>query len=161
MLCFNEYTFICTCMQLTMEENKTCFRTHCYAECTGGELEEMRAADTKSSEARWLMLRYWKWTSGLWWRWVVKNRGHIQNISSSGWCSGKYGQSYQWLNTKLWITCKIFRESIILPTSEARGLIQLCMLKVKLHINSRANVAYEKCHMTCCATRNGNYITNY
>ena len=37
MLCLNEYTLICTCMQITMEENKTCFRTHCYVKEVCGE----------------------------------------------------------------------------------------------------------------------------
>ena len=43
-----------------------------------------RAANTKSSKARWLELQYWKCTSGLWWRWVVESRGQMANISFSG-----------------------------------------------------------------------------
>ena len=68
-------------------------------------LEGKKAPNINNSEARWPLLRYWKYTSGEWWRWIVKNSGHSQNISSSGQCSGKYGQSYQWLNTKPWNKC--------------------------------------------------------
>ena len=48
------------------------------------ERRSERSAKPSSTWATWLMPGYRKGTSGLWWRWIVKDQGQMPNVSFSG-----------------------------------------------------------------------------